>query len=104
MVTGGIAVVTGIEAWGRLQFPEGAQTPLMSVTSGALVGVALPLLAIAVVMALTWLVRRVRVKSRPASLPNASPLHPIDPSRRKPGAGGRAAEHPHYRAREKSFG
>jgi hypothetical protein len=60
IVAGGIALVSAIEAWARLQQPE-AKSTIFGVFSDGFLSVALPALAIACVMALRRLRRRDKV-------------------------------------------
>jgi hypothetical protein len=64
ILAGAIALVSALEAWDRLQNSDTANGPL-PLAGEALVGLVLPLIAVAGLVALNWLVRRVRGDTAP---------------------------------------
>lgn len=60
VAAGAIALISALEAWDRLQHPGATNGLLPALTVEALLALALPLLVVAALIGVSWLVRRVR--------------------------------------------
>jgi hypothetical protein len=94
VVASGIALVSAVEAWGRLQHPESSDGSIVSLASSILLAVALPLLAVGAAIGLTWLARRLGAIRPPGDGPQRRRFDHADPITWIAAESGRAVDPP----------
>jgi hypothetical protein len=80
-----MAVLLAAEAWTQLQQPDGARVSVIALIGQNLPMIALPLLAVLIGVACSWLMRRSRPGCPPDSVAATAPQGgAADPDRRDP--------------------
>jgi hypothetical protein len=80
-----MAVLLAAEAWTQLQQPEGVRVSVIGLIGHNLFMIALPLLAVCIAVACSWLMRRARTSSAPDAVAVTAPqVSGTPPDRRDP--------------------